>query len=79
VLLLVRSDNSEVAWWRLATVGEAAVGAEQSSEERRSNSGRGERNGWWPPVVMSGHRDKGPAITPYFRKILKIIKLIHFT
>jgi hypothetical protein len=42
VLLLVRSDNSEVAQWRLATVGEAAVGAEQSSEERRSNSGRGE-------------------------------------
>jgi hypothetical protein len=33
VLLLVRSDNSEAARLRLATMGEAAVGVEQSNEE----------------------------------------------
>jgi hypothetical protein len=43
----------------LAMVGKVAVGAEQIFEERRSNSGRGERNGWWSPVVTSGRRDKG--------------------
>jgi hypothetical protein len=43
----------------LAMVGKVAVGVEQIFEERRSNSGRGERNGWWSPVVTSGRRDKG--------------------
>jgi hypothetical protein len=38
-------------------VGEAVVSVEQSSEERRSNCGRGERNEWLPPVVTSGCRD----------------------
>jgi hypothetical protein len=44
-LLLVQSDNSEAACRCLATVGEAAVGAEQSNEMRRSNSGRGSKMG----------------------------------
>jgi hypothetical protein len=34
---------------------------EQSSEERRSNGGRGQRNGRWPPMVTFGRRDRGAS------------------
>jgi hypothetical protein len=44
-LLLVWSDSSEVGHrWR-ATMGKAAVGADQSSEEVELNGGREERSG----------------------------------
>jgi hypothetical protein len=44
-LLLVRSDNSEVARQWLVMAGKAVVDAEQSSKERRSNGGRGSEIG----------------------------------
>jgi hypothetical protein len=41
-LLLVRSDNSEAARRRLATVGKAVVAVEQSSEEAAVQQCEGE-------------------------------------
>jgi hypothetical protein len=60
-LLLVWSNNLEVTHRRLEMAGKVAINVEQSSEEQRSNSGRGERNGWWPLVVTSRHMDKGAS------------------
>jgi hypothetical protein len=49
VLLLVRSDSSEVGHRRRVTMGKAAVGADQSSEEVELNGGREEQSGWQLP------------------------------
>jgi hypothetical protein len=52
--------SGQRSWRRLALVGEVAAGAEQSSKEH-DEQWEGERNGRWPPVVTSGHRDKGAS------------------
>jgi hypothetical protein len=51
-LLLVRSDNSEVAQWQLATAGKAVVGAEQS----RSDVGGGKEKGRKPSTASDKDR-----------------------